>query len=220
VTRAGQIQRAPSNIHTWPFAAGSICSTAADMVTWLQALHGGKVLSAKSYAEMTSPSKLDDGTPLRYGMGLGVGKDDSGLMHFWHGGTIAGFNTEATWYPDTKTGVVVLVNSNGGIAPEETAENLAAALIPHTPPAVRAFTGDATPFVGKFKGRGANGELTVEITKGPQGLLVSGNGSPPRPLNWLGDRSFLFNNFHLTFRADGNLGFNPAKGLYTILKRQ
>jgi CubicO group peptidase (beta-lactamase class C family) len=58
----GQVRRAPTNVHTWPFSAGSICSTAADMITWLKALHGGKVLSPKSYAEMTTPSKLNDGT--------------------------------------------------------------------------------------------------------------------------------------------------------------
>ena len=75
----GVIRRAPANVHTWPFSAGSLCSTAGDLVTWLKALHGGKVLSPKSYAEMTTPSKLNDGTPTRYGMGIAVGKDIRGL---------------------------------------------------------------------------------------------------------------------------------------------
>ncbi len=61
----GVIRRAPTNVHTWPFAAGSICSTAGDLVTWVKALHGGKVLSPRSYAEMTTPSTLADGTPTR-----------------------------------------------------------------------------------------------------------------------------------------------------------
>ena len=61
-------------MHTGTYAAGAICSTAGDMITWLQALHGGKVLSPKSYAEMITPSKLNDGTPLRYSMGLFVGR--------------------------------------------------------------------------------------------------------------------------------------------------
>ena len=77
--RQRELRRTPSNVHTWPFSAGSLCSTAGDMVTWLQALHGGKVLSPKSYAEMTTPSTLNDGTPLRYGMGIGVGHDIRGL---------------------------------------------------------------------------------------------------------------------------------------------
>src|SRR6185369_14746703 len=58
--RNGQIRRAPTNVHTWPFSAGSLCSTAGDLVTWLEALHGGKVLSPNSYAEMIAPAKLND----------------------------------------------------------------------------------------------------------------------------------------------------------------
>jgi CubicO group peptidase (beta-lactamase class C family) len=42
----GVIRRGPTNAHTWmPFAAGSLCSTVGDLVTWVRALHGGKVLS-------------------------------------------------------------------------------------------------------------------------------------------------------------------------------
>jgi CubicO group peptidase (beta-lactamase class C family) len=92
--RNGVVRRAPMNVHTWPFSAGSLCSTAGDMVTWVKALHGGKVLSPKSYAELMTPSKLNDGTPLRYSMGLQVGPDVSGLKYIGHGGSIAGFTAE------------------------------------------------------------------------------------------------------------------------------
>ncbi|MEQ9415054.1 MAG: serine hydrolase domain-containing protein, partial [Cyclobacteriaceae bacterium] len=37
--------------HTWPYAAGSLCSTAEDLVKWNQALHHGKILSDASYKE-------------------------------------------------------------------------------------------------------------------------------------------------------------------------
>jgi CubicO group peptidase (beta-lactamase class C family) len=79
VSREREIRRAWTVAHTWPFAAGSLCSTGGDMVTWLRALHGGRVLSAASYAEFIAPAKLNDGTPLRYSMGLQVGPDPSGL---------------------------------------------------------------------------------------------------------------------------------------------
>ena len=35
-------------VHTATDAAGAICSTAEDLITWLLALHGGKVLAPKS----------------------------------------------------------------------------------------------------------------------------------------------------------------------------
>jgi CubicO group peptidase (beta-lactamase class C family) len=227
--RNGQIMRAPTNIHTWGFAAGSLCSTAADMITWLKALHGGKLLSPASYAEMTTGGKLTEWATLRYGMGLGVYKDFNGLQLFEHGGVNAGFWTQGNWYPESQTAIVVLHNSNGNLDPEEVAEALAWELLleGRRPVAVsKPFTGDPAPLVGRYAGRGANREVTVEVTHGPQGLMVSGNGSPPRPLIWLDGWTFRFNNIVLTFHRSGNsgpateLGFNPAKGLYSLFKRQ
>lgn len=227
--RNGQIMRAPTNVHTWGFSAGSLCSTTADLITWLKALHGGKVLTPASYTEMTTGGKLTDWATLRYGMGLGVYKDFNGLQLFEHGGINAGFWTQVNWYPESQTAIVVLQNSTGSLDPEEVAEALAwELLLGGKRPAAnaRAFTGDQAPLVGRYKGRGANSELTIDITQGPQGPMVSANGSPPRPLIWLDGWKFRFNNIVLTFHRSGNsgpateLGFNPAKGLYSIFKRQ
>jgi hypothetical protein len=66
------------------------------MITWLQALHGGKVLSPKSYQEMIRPAKLNDGTLLRYSMGLTVAEDRRGLRYIGHNGGGFGFSSEAT----------------------------------------------------------------------------------------------------------------------------
>jgi CubicO group peptidase (beta-lactamase class C family) len=228
-TRNGQIMRAPTTVPTWGYAAGSLCSTAADMITWLKALHGGKVLSQASYKEMTTPGKLNDWATLRYGMGLGVYKDLNGLQLYEHGGINAGFWTQINWYPESQTGIVVLTNSPGSLDPEEVAETLAWMLLldGRKPAAIaKPYAGDQTPLFGQYKGRGANGDLTIVVTQGPQGPMVSANGSAPRALIWLDGWTFRFNNIVLTFhRADDSgaateLGFNPAKGLYAIFKRQ
>ena len=222
----GRVRRAPTNVHTWPFSAGSLCSTAGDLVTWLKALHGGKVLSPKSYAEMITPAKLNDGTVLGYGMGLAVGKDSRGLNAIGHGGGIAGFVTEATWYPDAQAAVVVLMNSNGNIDPGAIAGELAAELLPWTRPTMKAFTGDAVPLVGTYKGPSRGREMTIEVTQGAQGPMVSTNGSAPRPLSWVEDWTFRQGNAMLTFRRAGNNGpatelrFHGGAAAYLILKRQ
>src|SRR5438552_10865351 len=41
--------------HSWPYAAGSLCSNATDLVAWNKAVHGGKVWKPESYREKTSP---------------------------------------------------------------------------------------------------------------------------------------------------------------------
>ncbi|MEO5826006.1 MAG: serine hydrolase domain-containing protein [Gemmatimonadales bacterium] len=217
------IARAPNSVHTWTLGAGGICSTVADMLTWLKALHGGKVLSPASYTEMTSRSKLNDWIVLRYGMGLGVGPDGGGRHHFEHGGILAGFRTQLTWYPDTQTGIVVLVNNTGPLDPQDVAEDLADAILPRVLP--NPFTGDPAPLLGSYKGRAAEREFAITVTTGPDGPLVSGNGSPPRPLTWVEGWTFLFNDIYLTFHRDGItgpaglLGFSPAKGVYGVFGR-
>src|SRR5687767_14378311 len=225
VQQSGAVRRAQMNVHTWPFAAGSLCSTAGDLVTWLKALHGGKVLSPKSYAEMTTGSKLNDGTPLGYGMGIAVGKDGRGLNFIGHGGGIAGFTSEATWYPDAQTAVVVLMNSNGNIDPGAVGGELAAELMPWTRPEVKQFTGDVAPLLGTYKGPSRGREMVMEVTQGAQGVEFSANGSPKRSLPWVDGLRFRQGSAILSFRQAGNSG--PATELhfqsgaaYYILKRQ
>lgn len=223
--REGQLLRAPTNIHTWSFAAGALCSTAADLLTWLRALHGSKVLSPASYQEMMTPSPFGHGMQLRYGLGVGVEHDFEGRLVINHGGVLAGFWTEALWYPDAQLASIVLINTTGGLDPEEIARTLAERVILPVREATAAYAGDPTPFLGTFSGQTLRGPMTLEVSRGAEGLLVSGNGSPPRPLLWLGGPRFFFNGIYLAFGApDGagvvrELGFNPAKGMFVVLRR-
>ena len=225
--RNGVIGRAQTNVHTWPFAAGSICSTAGDLVLWLQALHGGKVLSPKSYAEMIAPAKLADGTPLRYGMGLNIGKDSQGTNYIGHGGSIAGFNAEAAWYPDAKMAIVVLMNTNGNLDPGAIAGELAWEILPPKKVTRTKFTGDGAALVGKYKGTARGRDMVIDVTQTPEGVGFSANGSPVRMLPWVEGLTFQGGSAFLTFkRAKGTttgpateLHFDQGSG-YFILKKQ
>lgn len=212
------IRRAPSNVHTWPYAAGSLCSTAGDLVTWVKALHGGKVLSARSYREMITPARLNDGTELRYGMGLAVGKDSRGLTYIGHGGSVTGFTAEAGWYPDAGLAVVVLTNSNGNIDAGDIAGELAGALLPWERPTVAPFTGDAAPLVGTYKGPGRGRDMVMQVTQAPQGIAVAINGGQPRPVPWVEGTTFRVGSTLLIFRG-GDLHLSGSSA-YSVLKRQ
>ena len=145
VVRNGVRRRARPDSAAWSIGPGVLCSTAGDLVTWLKALHGGKVLAPGSYAEMIKPSTLSDGTVLRYAMGPEVGQDVRGVTVVGHGGETAGFASRANWYPDAKMAVVVLINNSGDGSAAAIAENLAAAVLPGTRRAPRRFTGNAAP---------------------------------------------------------------------------
>lgn len=220
---AGQppMRRASMNVHTWPFSAGSLCSTTGDLVAWIKALHGGKVLSPKSYTEMTTPSKLNDGTPLRYGMGIGVGTDIRGLKEIGHGGAIDGFVSQTTWYPDAQMAVVVLMNSAGPVSPSALGSELAGAVLPWTPWQPKTYAGDATAWLGTYTGPARGQPMTVVVTKGADGgLMLSLNGSPARPMGWVDGSTFrpIGTNGALTFRPNTVL-VDQGGGLY-VLKKQ
>jgi hypothetical protein len=106
------------------------------------------------------------------------------------------------------------------------AGELAAELLPWTRPTLKQFSGDAAPLLGTYKGPSRGREMTVEVTQGAQGLSVSVNGTPARPLSWVEAWTFRQGNSFLTFRQTGMSGpatelrFDGGPGSYLILKRQ
>ena len=221
--KGGNTIRVPDIVHTGTYAAGAICSTTEDMIAWLRALHGGKVLAPRSYTEMITPLKLNDGTALRYAMGLAVAEDSRGIRYIGHNGGGFGFSSEARWYPDGQVAIVILTNSE----PDEitlVTGNLVAELLP-APRPTGPFTGDASQLVGTYKGPGRGGEMVVEVTKTADGIAFSVAGGPAGPLMWVDGLRFRRNESLLTFRrpeqnqATTELRLDTV-GDYFILKRQ
>ena len=226
ILQNGRPGRAEYNEMTWYMGSGMLCSSAGDLVTWLKALHGGKVLSPQSYARMITPATLRDGTPVRYGMGVQVSKDVRGLTFIGHSGEIPGFAARANWYPDAAMAIVVLMNNSGDAAPSAMAENLAAEVLPVAPRQAAEFRGDGAPLAGRYEGPGRGGDMVVVVTQTPQGIAFSINGAPARPLPWIEGLSFSSGGAILTFRrANGDRGlatelrFDAGSGYY-ILKRK
>ena len=101
------------NAMTQPFAAGGLCSTVLDLVTWTRALFAGDVVQPATLDAMTTPARLNDGSAIRYGYGLVIG-DLEGHRRVWHGGSINGFTAALDHFPDDDLTVAILVNSPGG----------------------------------------------------------------------------------------------------------
>ena len=91
------------------FAAGALCSTVGDLVSWTRSLQEGRLLP-DLYAAMTTPGHLSDGTPTAYGFGLFV-DTLGGHRRIWHSGGINGFSTSLDAYPDDGLIVAVLTNT-------------------------------------------------------------------------------------------------------------
>lgn len=93
-----------------PYAAGSLCSTVGDLVTWTRLLHSGKIVSAPSFQAMTTPVKLPVPRPMSYGFGL-VSDTLGSHRRIQHGGGINGFISSLAHYPNDSLTIVVLANT-------------------------------------------------------------------------------------------------------------
>ena len=106
--------------------AGSVVSTAADLLRWDQALLSGTLLKRESMRLLWAPGKPATGTS-NYAMGF-VATAISGHREVWHNGltpTAGGYNLNAI-FPDDDLAIVVLSNGpNFAPEPEKLVEAIA-----------------------------------------------------------------------------------------------
>lgn len=170
---------------TQPYAAGSLCSTVNDLVTWTLALSSGKVVSPASYALMTTPGTLSDGKPITYGFGLGMGTL-RGHRQVSHNGGINGFVSELHHYTDDSAVTVVLTNTSALAAVD--VERLVArrALGVQDIPAVPIEGAALARLAGEY-GAGS-GRLRVFVEGGQ--LRAQSAGAPAFALRHIGNERF------------------------------
>ncbi len=120
-TDAG-IKNATFTSDSWAYSAGGLISSAEDIATWSNALFSGQVIGERNLARMMSPSMLNDGTEVPYGLGL-VLSEVEGFKTAEHGGGHSGFLVHSTRLVEEDIFVVVLANyfymSNGYRPPQE-----------------------------------------------------------------------------------------------------
>jgi CubicO group peptidase (beta-lactamase class C family) len=190
--------------HSWPYAAGSLCSTAHDLVLWNRALHGGKVLKPESYRTMTTPGVLADGGRLRYAMGVAM-LDVAGRRVISHGGGINGFLSHAEYYPAEDLTVVVLFNTAGPVNPQTIVRAIADAVLGGSNATRRTYEGDLSTFAGVYSGRGRGRPTEIRIEargKDLHYLRGSGPTATDERLQYLGDDVFGFRDNLLQFRRE------------------
>jgi CubicO group peptidase (beta-lactamase class C family) len=208
--------------HAWPFAAGSLCSTAADLTAWLAALHGGKVVSAESYRAMTTPATLNDGTKLRYGFGLAL-SSTHGHRSIAHGGGINGFLSEAAYFPESGLSIVLLMNTAGPVNPSQLAAEIADVVLGKIPEAAAKYAGDLAPFAGTYEGVGRGRPTVVTITVDNGALTMKGAGPGVQTLAYRSGETFGVNETLLTFEREGGrvvgLRFDAGSGYYPLKRK-
>ena len=185
-----------------PFAAGALCSTVGDLLTWTRALEAGKVIGQESYRVMTTPVPLPNGALQRYAFGLGIGTLD-GHRSVSHNGGINGFRSQMASYPDDSLIVTVLANTETDL-PDKLEKTISrwALGIPIIPPKNLAITSSD---IERLSGRYATTAAGVRVW-GESGRLVMALPGRTGPLLAQGDDRFVLESdpdFQLRFVGGG-----------------
>ena len=170
-----------------PFSAGALGSSVHDLLTWLQAFHGRRVVSDDSYRQMTTPGTLNNGEAIGYGFGLAVGDFEDHLA-ISHGGGINGFATYSSYYPDDDIAIVVLCNTPTNTGRIE--RRIARLMLGIPEPAVQDLDLDAAAmnvYVGEYQ----LGPLVLCVYLDDRQLMSQATGQPAFRLRAQGDHVFV-----------------------------
>jgi CubicO group peptidase (beta-lactamase class C family) len=150
----GPLRPAPAEGRGWLFAAGELAMTAHDLALWDISLMEHKLLTPASIDAMTTPARLQNGTPTNYALGVGV-SDADGHPKWQHGGAVSGFVSLNTMWPDRKAAVVVFANEDGSTATGSIARQIAPLLLAEAedPDAARALQQARRIFDGLLAGK-------------------------------------------------------------------
>jgi len=196
-----------------PHAAGALIGSVGDMARWAQALHHRRVVSAASYQQMTTPTRLPDGgtRPNGYGFGLVMG-EMRGRRTIGHGGGIPGFATDSLYLPEQDIFVAVFANSDTPAPPPGvTLRRLAAMALGVPYPEFTRVPIDAAavePFLGVYALSEGAGERHFYLRDGK--LYVRRGREPESEVFAAGDNHFFYGPNNLTWfstmrAADGAL---------------
>jgi D-alanyl-D-alanine carboxypeptidase len=187
---SGAWHNAPYLAMSQPFSAGSLCSTIGDLARWDRLLNTGHVVSAESYAAMTTPTGA--AAAVHYGFGLGV-ETLAGREVITHGGGIHGFSSANMWIPSAQMSVTVL--SNGNDAPVTTlARQVARAALgvplEQPPKSIALSAADRAKYTGVYALVLPDG--AHDFTVAEQGELLTAQlaGQGANPMRFLGDDTF------------------------------
>jgi CubicO group peptidase (beta-lactamase class C family) len=213
----GTLQRTPDLDMSWAFAAGAICSTPLDVLTWNRALHGGRVVRPESLEVMTHAATLNDGTVTTYGTGLFV-DTVNGHRHVEHGGDTLTFTSQLGYYPDECLSIAITANTERSTFDRFGLERAIARLV----------FGEADPVLDKqpvpagldASIAGTYAELGRPNLGSGQVVIGDMGGKPmlgPVALDYTGDRRFVVDldpQLSMTFAADDASGKAPAFTTY------
>jgi CubicO group peptidase (beta-lactamase class C family) len=206
--------------HKWPFAAGSLSSNTKDLLTWMTALHEGKLLSESLYKSLITPGQLKDGSNVNYAKAL-VNYSDYGNHRIGHGGGINGFLTDTRYFPEEDLYIICLVNTTGPKGASFFADKISWKLLDKKAPLDIPLDLDTKQLEGIYSGavRGAY-KYSIEVKTIPNGLTAKATGRPRLDslTTYIGDNTWASGNDKFIIKNNEYRIVGPT--YYYILKKE
>ena len=205
--------------HTWPYSAGSLCSTAEDLLVWMRALHEGKIFNDHLYKILTTPGQLNDGTEIRYAKGL-VNYMNFGNKQIGHGGGIPGFLSETRYFPDDDLYIICLVNTMSPKGAGFFAEELTWKLLDKQEYHPVEIDINLESLSGKYTGQVRGQIFSIEITAISNSIAISveGQDNADTLKTYIGQHTWMDGNSFVVIE-DNEYRRDDIYG-YFILKKQ
>jgi len=216
-----QLVRAAYIDHVWPYAAGSLCSTLEDLITWNQAMHRDqKLLQPDTYQWLIKPAKLNDGTSLRYTMGL-IRDTIGGHVVIHHGGGINGFVSDVRYFPEEDVTIVALINTTGPVRATALTDTISRMVLDMAPTKHAPFPGNLDRVAGTYEGPGRGRHLSVEAKAEDNTLLVRALPSTTwDTLSYRGHQTWEIDNQWFTFSPTQNrMNVHTTSGYFVLERR-
>ncbi|MBI4419625.1 MAG: beta-lactamase family protein [Gemmatimonadetes bacterium] len=162
------------------YSAGALCSVVLDLVRWQRALAGRKVVNGLSWHLMTEPAELKDGSRASYGFGVMLGRVGKHRM-LGHGGSIPGFASQLSHFPDDDLTIVVLANTEHALT-RRLADRIAGRVLGIVEPQVKDLgltSEELDRYVGIYD---LNGEPLEVLASGGKLVFRVSEGGPVRLL--------------------------------------
>jgi len=187
---------------SWPYSAGGLYSTVRDLEKWNEALYTDKILPQATLARMWTPVMQNYG----YGWMISSPTPDFDHRQVGHGGSINGFSTYISRFPDDKLAVIVL--SNNMMLPTEAVARAVATIAlggkvirPEERQAIPMNATDLARFVGQYQ---LAPTFIISVRVEGDHLTGQATGQPPLAVFPESDVDFFARalDAQLTFRKD------------------
>lgn len=190
--RGAWVQDMPfTNVH----GNGGLLTTVGDLLRWNDALSEGTIPGGPELVRMLeTPGRLNDGSEIRYALGLGINRYHE-LREVSHGGSTAGYRTQLVRWPEKGLSVAILCNAANAVPGREARRiaDLVLALddVAPTPPSspVPIAVDRLQPLVGLYRDSTTDQVISIGLRVDTLVVGVVGGGQGAR-LTHLGELRF------------------------------